>query len=245
MDKNTQKFLTVLSLILVAVSSITFPLSTARKTEIVPQNLPSTGQGKLSVIEYRPDGTARLFTVNMSEMQARMFEQELKAAASIKEQISLYKKYNIGGDDSFETFQYLTKQQTNDEDGLTGNNSSSTSPATPLFSFSFLSFVSGFGVGYYLPSLLFLPIGTSLLTSFLNSQHPWIISVDLVDYVLGDLEFQIKGPSHSFSGDFIGLIKIVGFIGFAFAYGGRHGYLAQGFTGFAISVRAIGRIYYY
>jgi hypothetical protein len=246
MRKKEQRFLVILFITLLIISSIAFPLMTARKTEAITKlNLTTSGQGTFSITEFRSDGTIRLSSVTMSEEQVREFVQELHEATSIEEKLSLYKKYNLVDNASVDTLRNEMEQQVKKMDESREQQFSKVGSKIPFFYFFYCSLVSGIGIGYYLPSVLFLTLGTSLLTRWINGQYPWLISVDLVDYVIGELDFQLKGPRQSLGGYFIGMIKMVGFVGFAYQYGGRHGYNAQGFDGFAVYVRAIGRFYYY
>ena len=248
MRKNGQRFLVIIFIILFITSSFSLAPKVARKTEApIKPNLPSTtsNPGTLSVAEFKSDGTMRVSSVAMSEMQIDAFEEELHKASSIEEKFSVYRKYNLTNNTSIDTLLYEMEQQAKkiNESGekqlLNGGSD------IPFFYFYWFSLVSGIGVGYYLPSVVFIPLGTSLLSQWLNGQYPWLISFDLVDYVIGELNFQIKGPRLSASGYFIGMIKMIGFVGFAYQYGGRHGYNAHGFDGFAMYIRAIGRFYYY
>ena len=245
MRKIKQRILVFFIMSLMVFSSITFPLTIARKnkTNSIPDSISVTGgQETLSVLEYRPDGTIAVSSVHMSEVQARQFEHELYEVTGIEEKISIYKKYNQVINTASNMLQNTIVRFAKTFAGSREKLIPKTNLPYSLLHFSFFSMISGYGQSYLFPTLIFIPFGTSLFRVNGNpGETPKVISLDLVDHVFGAFEFHSKGILHSFGGsDFVGTIKIVGFVGYVYMWSGRHGFNAQAFDGFAIYVRAFG-----
>ncbi|MCX6667351.1 MAG: hypothetical protein NTV74_03790 [Euryarchaeota archaeon] len=214
------------------------------------------GTVPITVLEYRPDGTVEKTVVRMPREQADNFHQEMTDAKDLDTRLSIYKKYNlIPQNVTADTLQAGMQEKTQ-RIGLTQDKLERMAKNNrTLFNrhlyVDFFCSVSGIdtisftGYGW---SYKIIPFGSSLFTLFINGRWagPDLISFDVLDYIIGELNFESKGILGSVDGSFNGLIKIVGFVGFMYHFMDWVGHgmkVRQAFDGFAAYIRATGTFY--
>jgi hypothetical protein len=243
MKKHGHLLLIVFIIALTLSSSTIVTLADTYQSQTNP-GYDNNERNTLTLYTIFPNKTIRATSTNLSDDQMNTFTHEIQNATTIDEQLSILEPYHlITTDSALNRLRTAIKQQ---ETRLNGRAKNVWNSRNHFLYFNGPSLVHGMGVGYYEPSLLFIPLGTSLITWWLNTNEYSIIpSFDLADHVIGEFEFHSKGPVHSFGGDFIGFLKMVGFVGIVYHAAGRHGYFGQGFYGFALYVRAFGKLYPY
>ena len=224
------------------------PICNAHDTAILSNvsHAPQTGVSvPITILEYKADGTVERTVVRMSPEQADGFHEEMRNAQDLDTRLSVYKKYNlISQDITVDTLQ-AGMQEKAQRIGLTQEKlehmiKSNRTLFNPLYIDIYCK-TDGYSEGGY---LFLLSFGTSLITRFLNGRDPRFNSFDVVDHIIGHLEFfESNGELGSVHCRiFFGAIKMVGFVGYVSFFFDEWMNLMKEFDGFAVYIRAIGTL---
>jgi hypothetical protein len=216
-------------------------------------NTKSIGSVPITILEYKADGTVERTVFRMTREQADSFHEEMRNAQDLEMRLSIYKKYNLISQDVTVDSLQAGMQEKTERIGLTQDKLESIAKnGGTLFNrhlyvnlFCSLSGIDDIYSNRYGWSYRIIPFGSSLFTLFICGlwAGPNLISFDVLDYMIGELNFESKGILGSVEGSFNGLIKIVGFVGFMYRFTDWVGHgmkVRQAFDGFSAYVRATG-----
>jgi len=189
----------------------------------------------------------------MTHEQADSFHEEMRNAQDLDARLSVYKKYNLIPESVTTDTLQEGMQEKAQRIGLTQEKLESMAKNSgTLFNrhlyVNLFCFVSGIDDVYAMNGYRIIPVGSSLFTLFISLYAGLnIISFDVQDYIIGELDFESKGILGSVDCHFNGLIKIIGFIGYMYIFIDWVGHgikWRQAFDGFVAYVRATGTFYY-
>lgn len=228
------------------------PIINAQDNTILPKLSPipqTIGNVPITVFEYRPDGTIEKTVVRMTREQADNFNKEMTGAKDLDTRLSIYKNYNLIPQNVTADTLQAGMQEKAQKIGLTQaklehmirNNHSLFNKQVYQNLFCIMSCTVQGGWEF-----LLIPFGTSLITYYFFPGpfgHANIPCFDVLDYIIGSVDnFKSTGTLGSIQGNFQGIMKIVGFVGFMYQGYAHNSMFIQGFDGFAVYMRAKGTL---